>query len=109
MAKTSVTFTMKKTGSLVPLVVLRLFPGTEKVVLEFPDVTETRDLEAGATYAVSWDVVGDLGDTFTVTWKADDGQSGTLIDNFTIDAAHVDARPWPGGKWFDHGINGLKL
>lgn len=108
MANVQATFSATKSDGMQVLLSLKKLDGGPVIEMNFSNGDETKTLDTGKLYIARWDVVGALGNKLTV--KCTSGNdSVTIIKDFKIDAAHVDARPWPGGKWFDRGVTGLEL
>ncbi len=109
MANTKITFDAQAAAGLKILVTLKQFPDGQNHRLSFGAGPETLQLPTASTYVVIADVVGAVGDTLTLTWRRASGAARPLLMNFKIDPLHVDARPWPGGKWSDRAVTGFDL
>jgi hypothetical protein len=109
MATENITFTAELAAGLQTLVTVKRFPDGPKHQLTFAAGPHVIPLETNSTYVVVADVVGKVGDTLTLSWRRATGGSKPLLPGFKIDPLHVDARPWPSGKWSDRGVTGFEL
>lgn len=108
MANVQATFSATKSDGMQVLFSLKPVDGGNIIEMNFSGGDEVRTLDDSVLYIVRWDVVGALGNKLTVKCKSDNSTT-IVVRDFKIDAAHVDARPWPGGKWFDRGVTGLEI